>query len=263
MKETGRHENSPTLIRMTLQERIQHWVLIACFGLLILTGLPIFLHDLPFFERLFFFREAFHIRGILHRTAAVMLMGLAVYHFLYILINKKGRRNFRAMRPKAEDLSHLITSFMYNLGLMRALYRRGYLRNWLDHHPTWRFDRPPRYGRYNFIEKFEYWAVAWGSLVMILTGLALWFPVQSLRLFSLPVHQVIRVIHSFEATLAFLAVLIWHMYTVHLRPEVFPMSRIWLDGKITLEELARDHPLEHEELMKNEESGPKAAPNNC
>ena len=243
---------------MTRHARAQHWVLIFSFTLLIGTGLPIFLHDLPFFERLFFFREAFHIRGILHRTAAVTLIVLAVYHFLYIIISKKGRRDFRAMRPKGKDISDLGTSFMYNLGLMCALYRRGYLRNWLDRHPTWRFDRPPKYGRYNFIEKFEYWAVAWGSLVMILTGLALWFPVQSLRLFSLPLHQVIRVVHSFEATLAFLAVLIWHMYTVHLRPEVFPMSRIWLDGKITLEELARDHPLEYEELMKNREGGSKA-----
>ncbi len=159
----------------------------------------------------------------------------SLHHLYYVVKNRTGRTHLKAIRFRRQDLSDLGTSFLYNLGWTRYLHRRGIFRGWLDRHPRWRFDRPPRYGRYNFIEKFEDWAVVWGTLVMILTGLALWFPVHSIRLFSLPVHQVFRVVHSFESTLAFLAILIWHMYKVHLRPEVFPMSRIWLNGKITLE----------------------------
>ena len=84
----------------------------------------------------------------------------------------------------------------------------------------------PQFDRFNFIEKFEYLALAWGSVVMIATGLVLWFQDQAMVMLPKWTLDVAKVIHSYEALLAFLAIIIWHFYHVHLNPEVFPMSRV-------------------------------------
>jgi cytochrome b subunit of formate dehydrogenase len=108
----------------------------------------------------------------------------------------------------------------------------------------------PRYDRYNFVEKFEYWAVGWGSAVMIASGFFMWNVELSLRIFPLWVHNIFIIVHGYEAILAFLAIIIWHMYNVHLNPEVFPMSKIWLNGRITGHELRTLHPLEYEKIVE-------------
>ena len=85
--------------------------------------------------------------------------------------------------------------------------------------------------------------MAWGSLVMIFSGFFMWNVELSLSIFPLWLHDIFAIVHGYEAMLAFLAIIIWHMYNVHLNPEVFPMSRIWLDGKITghqAEDASRD-----------------------
>ena len=68
---------------------------------------------------------------------------------------------------------------------------------------------------------------------MIASGFFLWATNLSFRLFPLWVYDIFKIIHSYEAILAFLAIIIWHLYNVHLTPDVFPMSRVWLDGKIS------------------------------
>ncbi|MDH7512710.1 MAG: hypothetical protein QHH14_07180 [Clostridiales bacterium] len=106
------------------------------------------------------------------------------------------------------------------------------------------------FGRYNFIEKFEYWALGWSSLIMIFTGFFMWQVELSLRLFPLWVHDIFIIIHGYEAILAFLSISIWHMYNVHLNPEVFPMSKVWLNGRITGRELRLLHPLEYQKIAE-------------
>ena len=84
---------------------------------------------------------------------------------------------------------------------------------------------------------------------MLATGAALWFQVHATILFPRWVLDIIRVIHGFEAILAFLAIIIWHMYNVHLNPEVFPMNRVWLDGRMSLELFRHHHRLEFDRLV--------------
>lgn len=110
----------------------------------------------------------------------------------------------------------------------------------------------PKFDRFNFIEKFEYLALAWGSVVMIVTGFALWFQDQAMVVLPKWTLDIAKVIHSYEALLAFLAIIIWHFYHVHLNPEVFPMSRVWLSGEISEHEMKTLHPLEYERIMKTE-----------
>jgi cytochrome b subunit of formate dehydrogenase len=236
-------------LRMNLSERIQHWLLISTFFLLIITGLPLFFYEVKFFKWILPTGRAFYIRGIIHRFAAVVMIANLVWHLFYTALTKRGRNNLKEMLPKLQDLKDAFELFWHNVGIARFLSRRGALRKFFQKHPYWLFERQPRFGRYNFIEKFEYWALGWGSIVMIVSGFFMWNVELSLRFFPLWVHDIFVIIHGYEAILAFLSVIVWHMYNVHLNPEVFPMSKVWLNGQITGKELRLLHPLEYEQIL--------------
>lgn len=236
-------------LRMNLTERIQHFLLITTFATLIITGLPLFFYKFKLFEWLIPSELSFRLRGILHRVAAVVMILNLVWHFLYTAFTARGRDNFKEMIPGIKDFKDAFELFLHNTGITRFLFRRGLFRNFFQRHPYWLFEKMPKFGRYNFIEKFEYWAVGWGSFIMIVTGFFMWNVEFSLRLFPLWVHDIFIVLHGYEAMLAFLSVIIWHMYNVHLNPEIFPMSKTWLNGKITGKELRQLHPLEYQEIL--------------
>ena len=258
---TGRGliRDDEVFLRMNLTERIQHWVLILSFSLLVLTGLPLMFYELRLFRAVFSYGRVFYIRGIVHRVAAVLLIADILWHFGYTILTRRGRKNFRELLPGPKDVRDAVALFGYNVGLSGWLYRKGVLRRFMDRHPFWKFEKPPDYGRYNFIEKLEYLSVAWGSLVMILSGFFMWNVELSLSLFPLWVLDIFVIAHGYEAMLAFLAIIIWHMYNVHLNPEVFPMSRIWLDGRITGHQLKTLHALEYEKIEAERRKALEAA----
>jgi cytochrome b subunit of formate dehydrogenase len=236
-------------VRMNLAERVQHYLLILTFVTLIVTGLPLLFYEFKFFKWMLPSGRAFAVRGVLHRVAAVVLAANLVWHVFYTLFTRRGQENFRAMIPRLRDFRDAFEQFFHNIGVTRLLARLGIGKKLFGAHPYWLFKEAPRYDRYNFVEKFEYWAVGWGSAVMIASGFFMWNVELSLRLFPLWVHNIFIIVHSYEAMLAFLAIIIWHMYNVHLNPEVFPMSKIWLSGKITGHELRTLHPLEYERIL--------------
>jgi cytochrome b subunit of formate dehydrogenase len=240
-------------VRMNLAERWQHGLLVASFILLVVTGLPLMSGEAGIIRFVAGRGGAHALRGILHRAAAVVLISDLFWHALYTLFTERGRRNIREKLPRLKDVKDVFAVMGHNAGFSGFLRRRGLFRRFFERHPYWRFDRRPEFGRYSFVEKFEYWSLIWGSAVMILTGFFMWGPGLSLRLFPLRVHQVFVVIHGYEAILALLAIIIWHMYTVHLDPEVFPMSRVWLDGGITGADLRRFHPLEYRRVLEERE----------
>jgi cytochrome b subunit of formate dehydrogenase len=259
----GLIRDDEVFLRMNRTERIQHLALIVSFTLLVVTGLPLMFYELRPFKAIFSYGRVFYYRGVLHRIAAVLLIADIAWHFGYTLLARRGRENFRELMPRRKDLLDAVAQFGYNVGLSAWLYRKGVLRKFFDRHPFWRFEAPPEYGRYNFIEKLEYLAVAWGSLVMILSGFFMWNVGLSLRLFPLWVHDIFVIAHGYEAMLAFLAIIVWHMYNVHLNPEVFPMSRVWLDGKITGHQLRTLHLLEYRKIEADRRralEGPASGP---
>jgi cytochrome b subunit of formate dehydrogenase len=237
-------------IRMTRNERLQHATLIICFVLLVLTGLPLLLDPVAWLRKVFFFETSFAWRGWIHRVAGTGLIGLSIFHLLYVAGTKRGLELFWALMPKLRDVTDALASFGHNLGVTRWAYEKGILTQFFERHPYWLFPKPPTYGRFNFIEKFEYLAVWWGNAVMIASGFFLWATNLSFRLFPLWVYDIFKIIHSYEAILAFLAIIIWHLYNVHLTPDVFPMSRVWLDGRISGHELRMHHPLEYEAILE-------------
>jgi len=124
----------------------------------------------------------------------------------------------------------------------------------------------PRFGRFSYIEKSEYWALVWGTVVMAGTGVIMWFQDPFIAMLSKLGWDVARTVHVYEAVLATLAIIVWHLYFVIFNPDVYPMNLAWLKGTISEEEMAEEHPLELEELRRKKaeeearkQLGPEAA----
>ena len=221
------------LIRLTLAERIQHWVLIAIFVTLILTGIPL-LFPAEVIGPIF--GSAFPIRTWVHRIAGALLGLLAGYHVLYVLFSPAGRRNFARMAPRVQDWYDLVHHVRYQLG---------------------RTEVPPQFDKFDPFEKIEYFAVVWGSAIMVVTGLMMWFFEATLRVLPKWGYDLVLIVHSYEALLAFLAIILWHLYNVHLKPGVFPMSTVWLDGKVTLREIKQHHPRQYQRWLRRQQLQPR------
>jgi formate dehydrogenase gamma subunit len=217
------------VIRLTLMERVQHLVLMVSFTVLILTGIPLLFPGSPLVRA---FGGVFPLRTFLHRFAGVTLTALAAFHVLYVLFSEEGRRDFARIAPRLRDLEDFVHYVRYQLG---------------------KADQPPPFGKFDPFEKFEYFAVVWGSAVMIATGFMMWFFEVTLQLFPKWVYDLVLLIHGYEALLAFLAIILWHLYNVHLKPGRFPMSRLWLDGTVTLRELKEHHPREYQAWLRQQQ----------
>jgi cytochrome b subunit of formate dehydrogenase len=108
----------------------------------------------------------------------------------------------------------------------------------------------PRFERYNYLEKFDYWAVFWGIVMMVGTGFVYWYPAQFAAFLPTQVIAAAQIIHGEEATLATLFLFVVHFYNVHLKPSIFPMNWAWLNGQTTIEYMKDEHPLEYEKVFK-------------
>ena len=217
--------------RITLNQRIQHIILMVSVIILILTGLPIKFHESAWAE--FFFPALGGIGTVrlLHRVGAVGLIGIAIYHLLYLFFSKEGRETFRELLPRLKDLKDVWMMVSFLLG---------------------RKSEKPKMGKFTYIEKFDYWAVYWGMVIMVGSGLILWFVNYALKIFPKFVADIATEAHSDEALLATLAIIIWHLYNAHLNPDKFPMNKSWLSGKISEEEMKKEHYLEWEKIQKEQ-----------
>jgi cytochrome b subunit of formate dehydrogenase len=125
------------------------------------------------------------------------------------------------MLPKVKDVTDLIGALFYNLGLRKE---------------------EPRFAKFNYAEKLEYWAFLWGTAVMGLSGFFLWFNNFSLRHFPKWTTDAATAVHWYEALLATFSILLWHFYLVIFDPLVYPMDTAWLDGKISAEHYRHSRP---------------------
>ena len=108
----------------------------------------------------------------------------------------------------------------------------------------------PKFGRYDYRQKFEYWGLIFGSLIMVATGYILYFPILISRYLPAELIPAAKAMHSYEALFAFLIVLVWHIAGAHLAPESFPIDTSIFTGKIRKEKLRHEHALEYEDLFE-------------
>ncbi len=224
-------------LRMSVFERWQHVLLTLSFITLVYTGFALKFPESWPFAWLAALEKGSAWRALIHRGAAVVLIAACVLHLFY-LPTRRGRRFLVDMLPRASDIQEVMQNIGYLLGLRAA---------------------PPRFDRFSYIEKAEYWGLVWGSVIMTATGLALWFETDTLKLLPLRALDVATLIHYYEAWLAALAILVWHFYFVIFNPDVYPMNWTWLTGKISEEMLRHEHPREYEQMGEPEESEPDAS----
>jgi cytochrome b subunit of formate dehydrogenase len=219
-------------LRMSLNERIQHVALLISFITLVLTGFALKFPDAWWVEPVRNISPVmFELRGIMHRVAAVVLVGAGIYHLYYVFFVPRGKQLLRDLLPSLQDVTDALSVMKYNLGFSKT---------------------KPQFGRFSYIEKSEYWALVWGTIVMGVTGTILWFDNTFLGLLTKLWWDVAQTIHYYEAWLATLAIIVWHFYYVIFNPDIYPLNLAFWKGILTEEEMEVEHPLELERIRREE-----------
>ncbi len=216
------------LLRMVRAERIQHVALLASFAVLALTGFALLFPNSMFSRVVVYLCGGMQGRALVHRVAAVGLIGSTLGHFAWVFTTSRGRETFRRLLPGLTDVREVWQTALLFLGLST---------------------QRPCFYRYSFLEKFEYWALMWGTVVMSVTGVLLVVMDWSLAHMPKFILDVADIIHTWEAILAVVAIAVWHLYHVLWKPGVFPGNRSWLQGEMTVEQYVREHPLDYAEAM--------------
>ncbi|MCW5980339.1 MAG: cytochrome b/b6 domain-containing protein [Bryobacteraceae bacterium] len=231
----GRHLHhvftaKPQIRRMRTGEVWQHALLMISFIVLVISGFALRFNE-SWFARFFFgWPGGFELRGVVHRIAAVIFGITVLWHLVFVAVTHRGREFVRDMIPHPRDVRQFWNRILYNIGRRPA---------------------PPRFGRFSYVEKAEYWALVWGTAVMILTGIMLWFDNWIVNVLPKGALDIALVVHYWEAWLATLAILVWHMYSTVFAPHVYPMNPSWITGTMPEVMYKHEHP-EHAEAARRE-----------
>jgi len=217
-------DGSKVFLRFTRAQRLEHQVLIVSFGTLAITGL------LQRYSHLSLIKFSIGIFGsvdtlrTLHHLAAVVMALQSVYHVERILVSWFIKRERGAMWPTLRDFRDLVQTVMFNAGLAKER---------------------PESDRFCVEEKIEYWAMLWGTPVMGITGVIMWFPIAVTLVLPGHVVPTAKAIHSWEALLATLAILLWHTYHTVIKEQ----NRSIFDGTMTEKEMQHAHPREYRRIL--------------
>ena len=230
-------EAHEVVTRFDIHQRIQHWLMLTGVILLGLTGWPLrgagagavdMAQRVESSSRFMALLGGPHGAGIVHRVAAVLIMLSGAYHLVYLATLAKKRVLPFSMLPLPRDASDIRNNILFMLGLRKER---------------------PRFDRFNYLEKFDYWAVFWGIVMMVGSGFIFWFPAEISRFLPTWLVSSALIVHGEEATLAILFLFVVHFYNVHLKPSIFPMNWAWLTGQTTVEYMKDEHPAEYERLF--------------
>jgi cytochrome b subunit of formate dehydrogenase len=218
-------------VRFTPVEVAAHAMLAVSFILLGVTGFALtypktaWVHALGMSEG---------VRSGIHRGAAVLFVLAIVVHLVHSVASRHGRYGMRQMLPRMSDLREARANLAWHLGLSKER---------------------PRFDRFDYTMKLEYWALVWGGFVMLVTGAALWFKVEVTHLVPRWLVYVAERVHFYEAILAVGAIVVWHFFFTIFHPAEFPMSLTWIDGKVTDHEMEEAHPRELERVEAAQAKG--------
>lgn len=206
-------------LRFPLSYRIEHWVAMSSFTILAITGLVQLFPNVGISLFLIDLMGGIRIVRVIHRLAAIALMLEVVYHIGAVGYRMYVLRVRPKMLPNLDDFQNAWLAIRYNLGLA---------------------DEHPQQDRYTFEEKAEYWAFVWGTVIMVITGFMMWNPIATTRFLPGQAIPAAKAAHGGEAVLAVLAIIVWHMYHVHVRS----FNRSMFTGYMSEDEMLEEHPLE-------------------
>ena len=214
-------------VRLNASEKVQHLIFMICFAILVITGFMLQTPE-PLIQKLGRFGDTvFSYRSLMHRVAGTTMILISLYHLYYLIFRPGGRRWLIDMLPRLKDLMDLVHNLLFFIGMRKA---------------------PPEFDRFSYMHKMEYGALVVGTTLMSITGLILW----SEWRWSKFVLDIAALVHGMEAVLACLAIMVWHMYEIHLKPHKSPLDTVWLTGLIDEEEMKEEHPLHYKKIMADD-----------
>ena len=216
-----------TIQRFGRRARLEHVLIMVLFTLLALSGIPQKFYPDPWAETLIGLMGGIDRARFLHRVSGIAFALLAVEHLVVVVVGALRGRVAQSMVPGMQDVRDAWATLEHQLGFA---------------------PEGARFDRYDYRQKFEYWGLVFGGGVMIVTGFALYLPTLFAGFLGGQAIPAAKVAHSNEGLMALLVILTWHIFSAHLSPDVFPFDRSIFDGKISVERMRHEHPLEYERL---------------
>lgn len=203
-----------TVRRFDRHQVVQHVVLLVSFTLLAVTGVLMLYRSDTWAINVISWLGGYQVLQSVHLWMAWWMIGIGIYHLAWALYRRPT-----SMLPRYADVRDFVRDLRFTLG---------------------RADEPAEYDKFNYTQKFEYWAAFWGFVIMIGTGLVMAYP----GVVPVPAdwQAAARIAHAHEAILAILFIVVYHMYASHLRRRVFPFNKVIFTGKMALEKARREHP---------------------
>ena len=225
--------------RFSRLQRTMHILMMLSFFTLALTGMALKFSYMTWAQTVSNFLGGFDSMGFQHRVGAFGLLIVMSLH-AYDVLNYK--------RKTKQTMWQIIT------GPDSIIFNGRDLKEFIQS-VKWFFGlgERPNYGRYTYWEKFDYFAVGWGVIIIGITGLVLWFPELFTHIVPGWAVNVATIIHSDEALLAVGFIFTIHFFNTHFRPDKFPMDPVIFTGRLSVDELKYDKPGEYEEQVESGE----------
>ena len=213
--------------RFSVYRITEHWCVVGLFMVLVATGLSQKFYYLDVSQWAILLVGGIDATRLVHRFAGVLFSLMVLEHLVGAAFGLIFLRTQPYMLITRKDFLDVRHNIRYYIGLESL---------------------PSPCGRYDYKEKFVYWLVVTGGVIMVFTGLALWYPVEAVRFLPGQFIPAAKVMHSNEGMLIFLLLAVWHIYDSIFSPDVFPLDTSMFSGYISRERMVREHPLELAEL---------------
>lgn len=227
-----------TMVRFSVLQRFEHMAMMLIFIVLSFTGFPQKFYDHHWAQVVIGWLGGVDTARWFHRAAGVLFGLLVVAHVTRLVVDVARGKAALTMVPSKQDFRDAVQTLRYYVGAA---------------------DKPAKFDRFDYRQKFEYWGLLLGSTIVVGTGLVLLFPILTARLLPGEVIPAAYLAHSQEGLMAFLVVIVWHIYNAHLSPDVFPFDTSIFTGKISIERMHHEHPLELERRQPAPERESKIA----
>jgi formate dehydrogenase subunit gamma len=225
-------------VRFSKKQRIEHFVVMTTFVLLALTGFPQKFYEAGASHFLVKIFGGLDGARLVHRVSGFLFAALTFFHLSAAILSTLQHKMKMTLVPDRQDFKDAVQQLRYYLGLG---------------------NEEAKFDRFDYRQKFEYWGLVLGGLVMIATGFILYYPMLVARFLPGELIPMAKVAHSNEGLMAFLVVITWHIYNAHLAPGIFPFDPAIFTGKIPVERLKHEHRREYDRLYGSDAKTAEAA----